>query len=339
MFAVAACTPGVIRPPVVVPMEVASTIDSVRIELLWPEVSAELGGFATSQSQAAAEGAGSAAEQAGNAWLDSVFINECAEAECIAIPLLLPIILPLAAIGNAAFSDSAEEIAAQQATVVAALTDFEVETLLRETLQQSIEARTPYLVTESAEADAVLTVSVMPLEVSGENLERQDVRVIMAFDVRFDQQSGQEPRQIYYRLYRKAYGVTNLRDLAENIEEFQGWLSQAARANAFAIAEDLYTGFDSNLQKFEVIEPAVNIVSLLGGAEPFAVDSVIPELIWTPVPNDAVDIMGPGSKVIYDVRVFEFEDAPQSMSHVDFDERLRAQACDDCRACLRGKRI
>lgn len=303
---IGACQAGVHKDPVWVPPAVASEIDTIDILYQAPEETVVMHDYIRSRWGAAGEGAGSAFGEGMNQAVDS-FFNDCNDAECLVIPLLLPFIIPMAGAGNAALSDDAEEIARQEQEILAAFEGWDMSGLVREAVRSAVASETPYLIADSRELpDAFLDIRMRPLSISGERLERQNVRprlrAYVTFAVMNPADGGWEN---YSKEYSQAYRVRKLGKLSQEIETLKAWIPRAIDAMAAEIADDIYSGFEALSEKFEIDQPRTELLCLFRECKPKIVDSLTPELSWFPMTEETLVDDGAAPEISYEVRVYE----------------------------------
>lgn len=317
-LALTACAPGVYKNTVYVPPAVSHEIKTVSIEVNWPEAAPDFHGYARSRGQAAGEGAGSAAGEGVDATVNSL-ANDCSGGDCLLIPVILPFAMAFGAIGNAALSDSAEEVQAAEEKIAARFSEARLPEVAQSALARSVRARTPYQIVEAGQADAHLSVQVHPLEVSGANQERQNVTVNFSIDAKFDRvQPDGTAQTLHSKLYWQPYGTQRLNSrtslrlskLADQVDEVAAWLPEAIDVLASQVAEDIYTGFAADAARFEIDQPRTDLLCVFSDCKPAEVASLRPVLSWSPVTAQDVPLR-PQDTLTYSIRIIEFADPPK----------------------------
>ncbi|TNE37904.1 MAG: hypothetical protein EP347_07390 [Alphaproteobacteria bacterium] len=317
-MALTACAPAVYKDTVYVPVKVSQEIKTVSIDVAWPEGSPDFHGYARSRGEAAGEAAGSVASEGTEAAIESL-VNDCSGGDCILIPVILPFAMAFGAIGNAALSDSAEEVKAAEAKITGRLADAQLPEVAQTALVRAVRARTPYQIVPSGQGDAALTVDVHPLEVSGARHERQNVTVNFVIDAKFDRLDADGAAQtLHSRLYYEPYGTNRrtegpslrLSKLASEIDEVVNWLPQAIEVLSSQVAEDIYSGFEVDAARFVIDQPNTDLQCILSDCKPAQVTTLQPILSWSPITAEDLSF-GPQDHLTYSVRIVAFPDPPK----------------------------
>ncbi|MFT5452481.1 MAG: hypothetical protein ACI9N9_001973 [Enterobacterales bacterium] len=270
-------------------------ISTIKLVVILPETEPELSGYVRTKDEAFEEGASQAA-------------NGCNGLDC----LFAPLVMPISGSVNASKSTNLEEIEGYEKQVKIGFKDRDLYTSIETAIELQLQATTPYRLVSNEPADAVLSVKVLPLQLSGRGLSLQNIQPTLVFEVTFNRSANnsllEQPQR---KLYTSKYEKLPLESVFNEIENIVAWIRDGVDTIAIELAQDSYSSFDSKIRKFEIIQPASE-ECVFKTCSPTMVSSLQPDLTWFAIPPEFVESYGKYSILTYEIRIFQVKNYTES---------------------------